>query len=102
MHTRSKSGTFKKRHIIDFVLLTNYALHVALLSKSQPKGYKSIAKHPQWMVAIHEEIKALRTNNTWTLVPRPSHSNIFGSKWVYRTKYNYDGSIERFKAHLVA
>lgn len=28
--------------------------------------------------------------------------NVIGSKWVYKTKLNSDGSIERFKRKLVA
>ncbi|RVX17038.1 Retrovirus-related Pol polyprotein from transposon RE1 [Vitis vinifera] len=35
------------------------------------------------------------------LVPRPADTNIVGSKWVFRTKYLPDGSIERLKARLV-
>ncbi|GJV84933.1 uncharacterized mitochondrial protein-like protein [Tanacetum coccineum] len=54
------------------------------------------------MAAMHDEMEALKQNCTWTLVPRPSASNIVGSKWVYRIKYHADGSVERFKARVVA
>ncbi|GJW22427.1 retrovirus-related pol polyprotein from transposon TNT 1-94 [Tanacetum coccineum] len=56
----------------------------------------------QWMAARHNEMEALKQNCTWTLVPRPSASNIVGYKWVYRIKYHADGSVERFKARVVA
>ncbi|GJS78140.1 retrovirus-related pol polyprotein from transposon RE1 [Tanacetum coccineum] len=98
--TRSKSGIFKTKHSPDFVSLTSHALHAALFSLVQPKGFKSAAKHPQWMAAMHDEMEALKQNCTWTLVPRPSASNIVGSKWVYRIKYHADGSVERFKARV--
>ena len=48
------------------------------------------------------EIEALHQNKTWTLVPRLQNANVIGSKWVYRTKFKEDGSIDRFKARLVA
>ncbi|KAI3680197.1 hypothetical protein L2E82_50582 [Cichorium intybus] len=102
MVTRSKSGIFKPLHRLDLATLSVTKLHHALFSITLPKGYKSAAKYPQWMVAMHDEMEALRQNNTWTLVPRPSDSNVVGSKWVYRVKYNDDGSVERFKARLVA
>lgn len=50
---------------------------------------------------MQEEIDALRENN-WDLVPRPSGTNIVGSKWVFSTKFRSDGTIERHKARLVA
>lgn len=40
--------------------------------------------------------------NTWTLVPLPPNKHCIGCKWVYRVKYKYDGTIERYKVRLVA
>lgn len=68
----------------------------------EPCGFKSAAKNPQWLFAKEAEMTALRSNNTWDLVPRPSQANVVGSKWVYHTKYHSGGSIQRLKARLVA
>ena len=51
---------------------------------------------------MDKEITALEQNNTWTLTPLPFGKIPIGCKWVYRIKYNPDGTIERHKACLVA
>jgi hypothetical protein len=51
---------------------------------------------------MRDEIQALRSNNTWSLVPFHPSMNVVGSRWVYMIKHRVDGSIERYKAHLVA
>ena len=48
-----------------------------------------------------EEITALEQQNTWVIVDLPPGKKPISSKWVYRVKYNYDGSIQRYKARLV-
>lgn len=47
------------------------------------------------------EIQALENNDPWTMESLPLGKKAIRCKWVYRIKYNYDGSIERFKARLV-
>jgi len=48
------------------------------------------------------ELQALEHNNTWHMVSLPLGHKPISCRWVYKIKYNYDGTIERYKAHLVA
>ena len=41
-------------------------------------------------------------NNTWELVPPPNGKNIVGSRWVFKVKHCENGSVDRFKARLLA
>jgi hypothetical protein len=49
-----------------------------------------------------EEIEMIEKNNTWELVDRPKDREVIGVKWVYKTKLNSDGSIQKYKARLLA
>ncbi|XP_071687786.1 uncharacterized mitochondrial protein AtMg00820-like [Rutidosis leptorrhynchoides] len=102
MVTRSKAGIFKPKYRVNLAYLSHTRLHHALLTTKEPKGFKSAAKDPAWFEAMREEMTALGHNQTWDLVPRPKHANVVGSKWVFRTKYNANGSVDRLKARLVA
>ena len=51
---------------------------------------------------MDEEYRSLTTNNTWDLVPLPKGRKLVRCKWVYRTNYASDGSVERIEARLVA
>ncbi|KAM2157970.1 hypothetical protein ACFX1X_041960 [Malus domestica] len=51
---------------------------------------------------MKEEIDALQQNQTWDIVPKPRDVKPISCKWVYKIKRCPDGSIERYKARLVA
>ncbi|KAL0308843.1 UNVERIFIED_CONTAM: Retrovirus-related Pol polyprotein from transposon RE2 [Sesamum radiatum] len=51
---------------------------------------------------MEEEIKMIEKNNTWELTDRPKDKEVIGVKWIYKTKLNADGSIQKHKARLVA
>ena len=47
-------------------------------------------------------MRALKKNGTWDVVNLPKGKKSVGRKWVFTVKYKADGSIERYKARLVA
>jgi hypothetical protein len=49
-----------------------------------------------------DEYHALIKNKTWRLVPLTPGKNLIDCKWVYKVKHKADGSIDRYKACLVA
>ena len=50
---------------------------------------------------MKEELKMIENNQTWELVDKLTHKRAIGVKWVYRTKLNSNGSINKHKARLV-
>ena len=50
---------------------------------------------------MQKEIYALENNKTWDVQKLPAGKKALGCKWVYKIKYNSDGTIERLKARLV-
>lgn len=51
---------------------------------------------------MNSEITALEENDTWSLVPLPVGHHPIGCRWVFKIKYQFIGSIERYNARLVA
>src|ERR1700740_158467 len=56
----------------------------------------------EWKKAAEVEYAALLENNTWEVVKLPPGKRPIGCRWVWLIKRKSDGSIERFKARLVA
>jgi hypothetical protein len=63
-----------------------------------PSSIRAALVDPNWRRAMEEEFAALIVNNTWDLVPRPVGSNVVTSKWIFKHKFNFDGSLKRYKA----
>ncbi|KAK4390398.1 Retrovirus-related Pol polyprotein from transposon TNT 1-94 [Sesamum angolense] len=68
----------------------------------EPENFETAVKHKVWVQAMEEEIKMIEKNNTWELADRPKDKEVIGVKWIYKTKLNADGSIQKHKARLVA
>ena len=51
--------------------------------------------------AMDEEIYSIERNETWELTELPPKKKAIGVKWVYKTKCNVKGKIDRHKARLV-
>ncbi|GJV79680.1 ribonuclease H-like domain-containing protein [Tanacetum coccineum] len=93
MVTRSQVGTVK--------LNPRFHGHVSHISPL-PKSPFFALYDPNWRDAMYDEYNALIKNGTWILVSKPSNVNVIRSMWLFRHKYHADGSLSRYKAHLVA
>ncbi|KAL0541072.1 hypothetical protein IC582_021103 [Cucumis melo] len=51
---------------------------------------------------MKEEMTTIEKNGTWKMVDLPKGKNAIDLKWVYKTKFAADGSLEKHKARLVA
>lgn len=51
---------------------------------------------------MQAELSALEMTGAETIVDLPDHVKFIGCRWIYKIKHNADGSIERYKARLVA
>jgi len=67
----------------------------------EPANYEEAATDQKWLDAMKEELKMIEKNQTWELVDRPQHKKAIGVKWIFRTKMNSDGSVNKYKARLV-
>jgi hypothetical protein len=59
------------------------------------------AHSEKWLEAIQDEIKSMNTNKVWDSETIPKGAKT-GCKWVYKTKHDSKGNIERFKVRLAA
>ncbi|CAL9239421.1 unnamed protein product [Arabidopsis halleri] len=73
----------------------------AITSGVEPQHYNEAVLDENWRFAVKDEIEALEENGTWTVEDLPPDKKAIGCKWVFRLKYNADGSLERHKARLV-
>ena len=58
--------------------------------------------YPNWKKAKEEEISTLNKNETWEKCELPKGKEAVRCRWVYTIKFLADGTVERYKARLVA
>ena len=107
--TVDPAGPFDSHALRRFHWVTTLPSHLrdfhcfsALASLQEPQTFHEASYNPLWHQAMKEELDALHKTGTWDLVDLPSRKSAIGSKWVYKIKTRSDGTINRYKARLVA
>ncbi|KAJ0532224.1 putative RNA-directed DNA polymerase [Helianthus annuus] len=67
-----------------------------------PVTFEEAVKNNNWRKAMDIEIEAIQRNQTWELVELPKEAKCIGVKWIYKTKLNERGEVDKHKARLVA
>ena len=93
--TRAKNGIFKPKLFLS-------STENIFPPPCEPNSFQAATRVPEWQQAMHLEFEALMKNKTWVLVPPPPNQNVIGCRWVYKLKLKPDGSIDRYRARLVA
>ncbi|RVW58556.1 Retrovirus-related Pol polyprotein from transposon TNT 1-94 [Vitis vinifera] len=58
-------------------------------------------KANEWLIAMRDEMQSMSDNDVWELVDLPKGYKPIGCKWVFKTKRDNKGNVERYKARLV-
>ena len=75
------------------------------LLENEPQSFNEAMSTPEalmWKEAINSEIDSIMQNHTWELVDLPLGSKPLGCKWIFKRKMKTIGSIDKYKAKLVA
>jgi len=104
--TRSKTGNLKPKYFFGFKMFyyTHHPFHclTSILTEFEPTSYTQVVTQLKWRQAMGCEFDALMGNGVWSLGPRPHDKHVVRNKWVFEIKRHLDGSIERYKARLMA
>ncbi|KAL2236677.1 UNVERIFIED_CONTAM: Retrovirus-related Pol polyprotein from transposon TNT 1-94 [Sesamum indicum] len=65
----------------------------------QPSNVDEALKSKEWLSAMNEEMKSLKDNHTWDLVPKPKNCSLVDCKWIFKIKQE---NPLKYKARLVA
>lgn len=71
---------------------------------TDPLTYEEAILSPNaenWKKAMQSEFDSLMSNNTWDLVELPKGKKAINSKWVFKTKINTHGLVDKYKARTV-
>jgi hypothetical protein len=74
------------------------------VTEYDPKSYQDAmrSKHKDKWLAMADELHALEENGVWRIMRKPEGARPLHTKWVYKTKMDAEGAIERLKSRLVA
>lgn len=79
-----------------------YCLSTTLAPYIEPNTIHQALADEKWRQSACAEFNAAIQNHTWDLVPKEEATNIIGNLWLFRTKFNADGTVDKLKTRLVA
>ncbi|RVX10206.1 Retrovirus-related Pol polyprotein from transposon TNT 1-94 [Vitis vinifera] len=98
--TRTKRSAIPNDYVV-YLQECDYNIRV----ENDPESFSqamSCKELELWYNDMKDEMSSMKCNNVWDLVELPNGAKVIGCKWVFKTKKDSLGNIERHKAKLVA
>lgn len=89
----------------DYVVFINEVEENVGMTEDDPVNFHQAmqdSRSDKWIEAMNEEYKSMQDNSVWELIPLPEGVKPIGCKWIFKTKRDSNGNVERYKARLVA
>jgi hypothetical protein len=80
----------------------NYIAMVRNIKEYEPYTFEEAAVRGVWRDSMMEEYSSIMKNDVLEIVPRHEGKSVVSSRWLYKLKYDADGSIEKYKCCFVA
>jgi hypothetical protein len=95
--TRLQNNIIKLKRL--FLGMIRYA---NLCTSGESLSLSKALADSRWKAAMEVEYKALLQNSIWHLVHANQAANVIDCKWVFKIKKKADGTLDHYKARLVA
>ena len=100
---RSERQTSRPKYLEDYVLLADEEGEMLLLClNEEPRNFEEARQLKEWIEACKDELQSIEKNKVWSLVDLPEGVKPIGLRWLFKIKFNSDGTIKKYKSRLVA
>ncbi|RDX93178.1 hypothetical protein CR513_24598, partial [Mucuna pruriens] len=97
----------ERRHAIpdDYIIFLQEHEDDIDLTEDDPINFCQViqsSNSQKWIDAMKDELKSMQNNGVWDLVELLEGVKPIDCKWIFKTKKDFKGNIERYKARLDA
>ncbi|KAH9303821.1 hypothetical protein KI387_008225, partial [Taxus chinensis] len=85
----------KEREEVSFTLMSR------VIDSNDPSTAQEALQSKAWKDAMDFEYQLVMKNNNWQLVDIPLGNKPIGCRWIFKTKYKENGTMDKYKARLV-
>jgi hypothetical protein len=73
---------------------------MTMFASADPISFEEAVKSEKRRNAMNLEIESIENNDSWKLTDLPADGNKIGVKWIFKTKLNENGEIDKYKVRL--
>ncbi|XP_031266565.1 uncharacterized protein LOC116124953 [Pistacia vera] len=71
------------------------------MASLEPTSFDEVVSNEESNTTMKNEMEMINKNSTWSLFEKLENHKVISVKWIYRTKFNPGGNINKLKARLV-